>query len=58
MNADVTKIAFEASYRYFVALTDNGSISVWKLKGDEAKHFWDLNFNTVTDVVANTAIEN
>lgn len=58
MHEEVTKIAFEASYRYIVALTQKGSVSVWKMKGQEPSHQWDLNFKSVSDIVVNTSIEN
>ena len=58
MHTEVTKLAFEASFRYLAALTSKGSVSVWKLKGLEPTHQWNLSFKSVSDVVANTAIEN
>jgi hypothetical protein len=58
MAEDVDKVCFEASYRYLVSKRKSGSISVWKLTGEEANHFWDLNFNSVSDIVTNSQVEN
>ena len=58
MHEEVTKIAFEASYRYIVALASKGSVAVWKMKGLEPTYQWDLKFESVTDILANSAIEN
>ena len=33
MHDEVTKIAFEASYRYIAALSSKGSVAIWKMKG-------------------------
>lgn len=58
MHASATKVIFEASFRYLAALKSNGSVSVWRLKGEEPSHQWDLNFTSVQDIVVNSAIEN
>lgn len=58
MHEEVTKIAFEASYRYIAALTSKGSVTVWKMKGLEPTYQWDLKFESVTDIVVNSATEN
>ena len=58
MHASVKKVVFEASFRYMAALKTNGSVSVWRMKGNEPAHQWDLNFTSVCDIVVNSAIEN
>jgi len=58
MHEEVTKITFEASYRYIAALASKGSVTVWKMKGLEPTYQWDLKFESVTDIVVNSAIEN
>jgi hypothetical protein len=58
MHTDVSKIIFEASFRYLAALKTNGSVSVWKMKGTDPSHQWDLDFKSVADIVANSAVEN
>jgi hypothetical protein len=45
---DASKIVFEHSNRFMAALTDKGGVEVWKLKGQDARHWWDLNFTSVT----------
>ena len=40
------------------ALTEDGSVEIWKLKGQDAKYQWGLNFNSVTDIEANSSVEN
>ena len=51
MADDVEKVCFEASHRFMVVKRKKGSISVWKLTGEEASHYWDLNFNSVSNIV-------
>jgi hypothetical protein len=57
-HSETTKIVFEASYRYLAALKPTGSVSVWKMKGEEPSHQWDLNFHSVTKIVSNPLVEN
>lgn len=58
LHAEASKIVFEASFRYMAALKPTGAVSVWKLKGEEPTHQWDLKFNSVTNIVANSDVEN
>ena len=58
LNNDCKKIAFEASQRYMVALTNEGSIEVWRLKGKSESHQWDLNFKSIKNILNNDGKEN
>jgi len=52
------KIVFENSNRFMAALTDTGGVEVWKVKGKDARHSWDLDFTTVTQIESNQFKEN
>jgi len=45
---EASKIVFESSFRYIAALTTSGGVEVWKLRGHDAKHWWNLDFDSVT----------
>jgi len=47
-STNVQKVVFEQSCRYVAGLTDQGSVEVWKLKANDAKYHWSLNFKSVT----------
>jgi hypothetical protein len=40
------------------ALTDKGGVEVWKLKGQDARHWWDLDFTSVSQIEVNSCKEN
>lgn len=52
------KIVFENSFRFMAALTTSGGVEVWKIKGKDARHSWDLNFTSVTQIESNQFKEN
>ena len=58
LNTPAKRIIFECSDRYLASLTEAGQVEVWKLKGVDAKYQWGLQFNSVTNIVANATIEN
>jgi hypothetical protein len=35
-----------------------GSVEVWKMQGEEAHHWWDLGFKSVSDIENNPTKEN
>lgn len=47
------KLIFESSYRFLASLNSEGSVEVWKVKGKEEKHWWDLQFKSVKDIQNN-----
>lgn len=44
--------------RYLASLTTDGSVEVWKIKGTQEKHWWGLNFKSVSDIINNPTKEN
>jgi WD40 repeat protein len=58
LNKTSKKVVFESSYRYLASLSIDGSVEVWKIKGNEEKHWWDLNFKSVGDIQNNSTKEN
>lgn len=58
LNSPCSKIVFETSFRYLAALTIDGGLEVWKIKGENEKHMWNLDFKSINDVVNNTSKEN
>ena len=54
LNNDSKKIVYESSYRFLASLTVNGSVEVWKTKGSQEKHWWDLDFKSVSNIENNT----
>ena len=58
LNSASKKIVFESSMRYLASLTAEGSVEVWKIKGAQERHWWDLNFKSVKDVISNSGKEN
>lgn len=58
LNKDSKKVIFETSSRYLVALSREGSVEVWNLKGKTEHHSWDLNFKSLGDIINNDGKEN
>jgi hypothetical protein len=58
LNKASKKVVFESSMRYLASLSPEGSVEVWKIKGEEERHQWDLQFKSVTDLVNNPSKEN
>ena len=44
--------------RFVASLATDGSVEVWKIKGEEEMHQWDLQFKSVTDLLNNPCKEN
>jgi hypothetical protein len=44
--------------RYLASFTSEGGVEVWKVKGAEEKHWWDLSFKSVSDLINNPSKEN
>ena len=42
------KVIFESSYRYLASLSFDGQVEVWRIKGEQAKFKWGLQFGSVT----------
>ncbi len=47
LNQPSKKIVYEKSHRFLASLNTEGGVEVWKLKGEQEKHWWDLNFKSV-----------
>ncbi|CDW77145.1 u3 snornp-associated protein nan1 [Stylonychia lemnae] len=58
LNEDSKKVVFESSHRFLASLSVNGGVEVWKTKGEREKHWWDLNFASVSDISNNNQKEN
>ena len=58
LNNEAKKIVFESSYRYLAALSTDGQVEVWRMKGEHAKFKWGLGFKSVTQIEANSSTEN
>lgn len=58
LNSPSKKVVFEESMRYLASLTVNGGVEVWKVKGKEEKHWWDLNFKSIKDIIEYPCREN
>lgn len=60
LNKPAKKIVYESSFRYLAALSEQGGVEVWKLKKrqGEEKHWWDLGFKSVNDIMNNQHKEN
>lgn len=41
-----------------VSLNENEGCCVYKMKGDQEKYEWDLNFKSIKDIVSNPSKEN
>jgi len=50
LNNAVSRVVFEKSHRFMAALTAEGSVEVWSMRGQHASHQWDLNFKSVSDI--------
>ena len=44
--------------RFLASLTEEGGVEVWKIKGKQENHAWDLAFNSVRDIFNNPDKEN
>lgn len=42
LNKASKKVVFETSMRYMASLNLEGGVEVWKVKGEEERHQWDL----------------
>ena len=58
LNKASKKIIFETSMRFMASLTQEGGVEVWKVKGEQEQHQWDLQFKTVSDLLNNPCKEN
>ena len=58
LNKVSKKVVFESSMRFVASLATDGSVEVWKIKGEEEVHQWDLQFKSVTDLLNNPCKEN
>jgi hypothetical protein len=44
--------------RFLASLTHDGGVEVWKVKGEQEQHQWDLNFKSITNLINNPCKEN
>jgi hypothetical protein len=58
LNKVSKKVVFETSMRFVASLATDGGVEVWKIKGEEEVHQWDLQFKSVTDLLNNPCKEN
>lgn len=58
LNSPSRKIVFESSTRYLAALTQEGGVEVWKIKGKHETYEWSLNFKSVKELLNNPNKEN
>ena len=52
------KIIFESSYRYLASLSADGQVEVWRMKGENPKFKWGLEFKSATQIETNSSTEN
>jgi hypothetical protein len=44
--------------RYLASLNIDGGVEVWKIKGEQESHEWDLAFKSVKELINNPNKEN
>ena len=58
LNNESKKIIFESSYRYLSSLSVDGQVEVWRMKGENPKFKWGLEFKSATQIETNSSTEN
>ena len=58
LRTEAKKLVWETSFRFMAALTEEGGVEVYKVKGESEKYQWQLGFHSVGDIMNNPYKEN